>query len=187
MTPPRDQPSPIRLEYAEPRPRKVSREPLHRALAILCLLAGIPLCGMGIAVAAMEIDHPKPATLMFLVIGAVLCFFGLNLNRHRKHRWVRGIYIPDMYLSTVRLLRTAFADGLPADLPEYSAICLFLDHEGIPPRQIAQTLVFSFDIEYAHAINALESMETDPTPAQTIARMEQRLTPHGLQSWRTER
>lgn len=180
----------MRLEYATPVPREGHGRPLVGALAALCLLAGVPLCSIG-ALVLIAINRTNEQEfsvgLTFLIFGAVFCFFGLRLRRHLKRRWVRGIYIPDIYLSTVRLLRTAFANGLAIDSPDYTAICLFLDHEGCTARDIAHMLVFSFDIEYAHAINALESMETDPTPAQTIARMEQRLTPHGLQTWRTER
>jgi hypothetical protein len=175
------------LEYATPIPSDGPRRPLISALATLCLTAGIALCGIGIAIAAVELRHPAPAHFVVIIFGAVFCFFGLRLNRHLKRRWLRGVYIPNIYLPTVCLLRTAFASGLPFDSPQYTAICLFLDHEGCPPRDIVHTLVFSFDIEYVDAINALESMEEDTSPTQTIAQMEQLLEPHGLQTWRNQR
>lgn len=177
----------MRLEYATPVPSEGPRQSLTRALALLCVMAGVPICAIGIAVAAVEINHPEPVSIGFIVVGAGFCFFGMTLQRHLKRRWVRGIYIPDAYIPSVCLLRTAFPRGIPLDSPEYTAICLFLDHEGCPPREIAHILVFSFDIEYADAINALEAMELDPDPKETIARMEQLLEPHDLQTWRTDR
>ena len=181
---PPHQSSPLRLEYATPVPRQGPAQTLIRALAAVCLLIGIPLGAIG---AAAEIDHPESVNLALLMVGFAFSFFGLRLLRHLKRRWVQGVYIPDIYLSTVRLLRTAFASGLAIDAPEYTAICLFLHHEGCTARDIANMLVFSFDIEYADAINALESMQNDPAPTQTIARKEQLLDLHGLQTWRTSR
>jgi len=62
--------------------------------------------------------------------------------------------IPDFYLSTVRMFRAAFPQGLSIDSPDYTAVCVFLDHEGYGHRQIAQMLDFSFDLGYLDVFNA---------------------------------
>src|SRR6185295_4949259 len=67
--------------------------------------------------------------------------------------------IPDYYLSTVRMFRAAFPHGFPIDSPDYTAVCVFLDHEDFPHRAIARILDFSFDLGYVDVLNALGFIE----------------------------
>jgi hypothetical protein len=93
--------------------------------------------------------------------------------------------IPNWYLSAVRMFRAAFPNGLVIDSPDYTAVCVFLDHEGYPYRAIAQILDFSFDLGYVDVLNAMGVLE-DNVRAREIARIEELLLPHGLDAWRNE-
>jgi len=94
--------------------------------------------------------------------------------------------IPDFYLSTVRMFRAAFPQGLSIDSPDYTAVCVFLDHEGYGHRQIAQMLDFSFDLGYLDVFNALGFIHDDEARRREIARIQELLRAHGLESWRRE-
>jgi hypothetical protein len=94
--------------------------------------------------------------------------------------------IPNYYLSSVRMFRAAFPDGLPIDSPDYTAVCVFLDHEDYPHRAIAQILNFSFDLGYVDVLNSLGFIEDNEVRAREIARVEELLRPHGLEAWRSE-
>jgi hypothetical protein len=94
--------------------------------------------------------------------------------------------IPDYYLLTVRMFRAAFPNGLPIDSADYTAACVFLDHEEYPHRAIAQILDFSFDLGYVDVLNALGFIEDNQARAREIARVEALLRPHGLDEWRRE-
>lgn len=94
--------------------------------------------------------------------------------------------VPDYYLSSVRMFRAAFPDGLPIDSPDYTAVCVFLDHEDYPHRSIAQILDFSFDLGYVDVLNALGFIEDNEVRVREIARVEKLLRPHGLEAWRSE-
>lgn len=94
--------------------------------------------------------------------------------------------IPDYYLSSVRMFRAAFPNGFAIDSPDYTAVCVFLDHEDYPHRAIAQILDFSFDHGYVNVLNALGFIENNEVRAREIARIEELLRPHGLEAWRNE-
>lgn len=84
------------------------------------------------------------------------------------------------------MFQAAFPDGFAIDSPDYTAVCVFLDHEGCPHRAIAQILDFSFDLGYVDVLNALGLIEDDAARAREIARVEELLRPHGLAAWRNE-
>jgi hypothetical protein len=94
--------------------------------------------------------------------------------------------IPNYYLSSVRMFRSAFPNGLQIDSPDYTAACAFLDHEGYPHRAIAQILDFSFGLGYVDVLNALGFIEDDKIRAREIGRIEELFGPRGLESWRSE-
>jgi hypothetical protein len=94
--------------------------------------------------------------------------------------------IPDFYLSTVQMFRNAFPHGLSIDSPDYAAVCVFLDHEGYPYRAIAQILDFSFGLGYVDVLNAIGFIEDNASRAREVARIEELLSPHGLEVWRKE-
>ncbi len=94
--------------------------------------------------------------------------------------------IPDYYLSTVRMFRATFPGGFAVDSPDYTAVCVFLNHEGYGYRQIAQILDFSFDLGYFTVLNVLGSIQDDVRRQAEIRRVEGLLEPHGLAGWRLE-
>jgi hypothetical protein len=94
--------------------------------------------------------------------------------------------IPNFYLSSVRMFRAAFPNGLLIDEPDYTAICVFLDNDEYPHRAIAQILDFSFGLGYVDVLNAMGFIEDAATRTREIARIEEVLRPHGLEAWRNE-
>jgi hypothetical protein len=94
--------------------------------------------------------------------------------------------IPNFYLSSVKMFRAAFPNGLLIDSPDYTAVCVFLDHEDYPHRAIAQILDFSFDLDYVDVLNALGFIEDKEVRTREIARVEELLRPHGFEQWRSE-
>jgi len=94
--------------------------------------------------------------------------------------------IPNWYLTPVRIFRAAFPERLEIDSPDYTAVCVFLDHEDYPHRAIAQILDFSFGLGYVNVLNSMGYIEDAALREQEIARIERVLTPHGLADWRNE-
>jgi hypothetical protein len=94
--------------------------------------------------------------------------------------------IPNFYRSSVQMFRAAFPNGLAIDSPDYTAVCVFLDHEGYPHRAVAQILDFSFDLGYVDVLNALGFIEDNEVRTRETARVEELLRPHGLVEWRSE-
>ena len=94
--------------------------------------------------------------------------------------------IPNCYLTPVRMFRAAFAQGLSIDSRDYTAVCVFLDHEDYGFRQIASILDFSFDLGYVDVLNSLGFIDDKELRSREIARIEELLRPYGLDAWRNE-
>ena len=94
--------------------------------------------------------------------------------------------VPDYLLSTVRLLRAAFPEGMVIDSPDYRALWSFLDQEGFTHRAVATAMDFAFDAGYVKVLNAYAVIEDRALRRQEISRVEELMRPHGLDQWRSE-
>ena len=87
---------------------------------------------------------------------------------------------PISLYSTVQMLRTGFPSGIVIDSPDYNAIWAFFDRETWPDRAVASVLDFAFNLGYVTVLNAKGWIEDEALREREVLRIEQILSPLGL-------
>lgn len=77
---------PVPLEYHSPQSEPITTSDGRAASATLCILFGVIICGMGLAIlfASVGLDDPDVGrSVVILLVGGGLCAIGMNIKRRQ--------------------------------------------------------------------------------------------------------